>query len=132
MATDSKISRDGNATVRDADAGTRSLTRLHYVGVVLAAVSGLIHLFLGVANLPSPLAIGFVLAGLGFFGGVALLVAGYDRRLLYVAGIPFVGVQIFGYFALNWPDVVSAVGLFDKAVQLALLAVLVALYRREA
>ncbi len=111
--------------------GTGSLTRLDYVGVALAAVTGIVHLALGVANLPSPLAISFVLAGLGFFGGIALLAAGYDRRRLLLAGIPFVGVQIVAYVALNWPNVLSPVGIADKLVQLGLLAVLVASLRRE-
>ncbi|SEO52874.1 hypothetical protein SAMN04487948_10389 [Halogranum amylolyticum] len=126
MATDASSS-----TTDDVGFDTTSLTRLHYLGVALAAVTGVIHLVLGVGFLPSPLAVSFVLAGLGFFGGVALFLFGVRRRQVVAVGIPFTLLQFFAYFALNWPDVVSPVGLFDKVVQLALVGVLVAVYRAE-
>ena len=109
---------------------TESLTSLHWAGVVLALLTGLIHLALGVRFAPSPVGISFILAGLGFFGAVVLLLLDYRRRLLYLVGIPFTAIQIVLYFPLNWPDVVSPIGLGDKVIQLALVAVLVVLYRR--
>jgi hypothetical protein len=48
---------------------TTSLTRLHYLGIALAATTGVIYLTLGVGFLPSPLAISFVLAGMGSSAG---------------------------------------------------------------
>lgn len=107
---------------------TESLTATHWVGVVLAAVSGVIHLVIGVAGLPSGLAISFVLAGLGFFGAIALVLVDYRRRLVYAVGVPFVAAQIVIWFVLNgFPlDVTEIV---DKAAQLGLLAVLVVLLR---
>ncbi|WP_224333043.1 DUF7475 family protein [Haloprofundus halobius] len=116
-------------TARRVD--TATLNRLHYVGIVLAAVTGGIHLVLGVANLTSTLGVLFVLAGVGYVGGVALLIRGVRRRPLYLAGIGFAVVQIVAYVALNAGNLFSPVAVVDKAAQLALVGVLVLLYRRE-
>lgn len=110
---------------------TESLGTLHWVAVALAAVTGLVHLALGVADLWNPLGITFSLAGLGFFGGIVLFLRGYRRRPLYLAGIAYTSLQIILYLVFNWPDLVSVTGVVDKAVQIALVAVLVVLYRRE-
>ena len=109
---------------------TESLTTLHWIGIALALLTGVIHLFLGVRFIDSPLGVSFVLAGLGFVGAVVLLLFDYRRRLLYLVGIPFTAIQVVLYFPLNWPDVVSPIGLGDKLIQLGLIAVLVTLYRR--
>jgi len=109
---------------------TQSLTTVHWVGVALAALSGVIHLVLGVAGLPSGLGISFVLAGLGFFGAVALVLVNYRRRLVYAVGIPFVAVQILLWLALNdFAPPLSPVSVIDKAAQVGLIAVLVVLLR---
>lgn len=117
---------------------TRSLATLHWVAVGLAAVTGLVHLALGLADVGTPMGISFLLAGLGFFAGIALLLRGYRPRLLYLLGIAYTGLQIVLYVAFNWPNVVFladggvyVVGVVDKVVQIALVATLVALYRRE-
>ncbi|MFB6168445.1 MAG: hypothetical protein ABEJ43_06310 [Haloferacaceae archaeon] len=110
---------------------TDSLTGLHGVGIALALLSGVIHLVLGVAGLPSALGISFVLAAGGFFGAVVLVLLDYRRRLVYLAGIPFVAVQFVLYFALNWPNVWNPGGMVDKVAQAALMVVLVVLYRRS-
>lgn len=107
---------------------TESLTTVHWVGVALAAVSGVIHLVIGVRGLPSGLAISFVLAGLGFFGAIVLVLVDYRRRLVYAVGIPFVAAQIVIWFVLNgFP--LDATEIVDKAAQLGLLAVLAVLLR---
>jgi hypothetical protein len=108
------------------------LTRLESVGVGLAAVTAVIHLALGLGALGTPFGVPFLLAAAGFAAGIAAAVRGYRRRLVYLLGVPFTLGQIALYFALNWPDVASPVGLFDKAVQAALVVVLVVLYEREA
>ncbi len=110
---------------------TGSLTSLHWLGIVLALVSGVIHLVLGVAGLPSPLAISFVLAAGGFFGAVVLVLLDYRRRVVYLVGIPFVAVQFVLYFVLNWPNVWNPGGIVDKVAQAVLIVVLVVLYRRS-
>lgn len=126
MATDTSRPSTGRVGL-----DTASLTRLHYLALALAATTGVVHLVLGVGFLPDPLAVSFVLAGLGFFGGIVLFLLDVRRRLLAAVGVPFTLTQFVAYFALNWPDVVSPVGLFDKVVQLALVGVLVMVYRAE-
>lgn len=109
---------------------TDSLTRLHWLGVVLAVVTGIVHLVFGFMAVPSPLGVSFVLAGLGFFGAVVLLLVDYRRRLLYLVGIPFTAVQVVLFFVLNWPNLGPG-GIADKVVQLALIVVLVRLYQQS-
>jgi len=110
---------------------TDSLTRLHWIGIGLALLTGAIHLVLGGVAVPSPLGISFLLAGIGFLVAVGLVLIDYRRRLVYLLGIPFVGGQIVLYFVLNWPDVLNPSGIADKSVQIALLVILVVLYRRS-
>jgi len=109
---------------------TQSLTTTHWVGIVLAAVSGVVHLAIGVGNISSGLGISFVLAGLGFFGAVALVLVDYRRRLVYAVGIPFVAVQILLWLVFNdFAPPLSPVAIVDKAAQVGLIAVLVVLLR---
>ncbi|KAB1197324.1 MULTISPECIES: hypothetical protein [Haloferax] len=113
------------------------LTRLHYLGVVLAAITGLVHLVLGAVVLSSnpadPLALSFVGAAAGFAGGIVAVLRGSERArtLAILLGIPFTAGQILLYVVLNWPDIFTVVGVVDKLVQLALVVVLVVLYQRE-
>lgn len=110
----------------------QSLSSLDYVAVVLAATTGVIHLYEGVEDWgEGVIGILFVLAGLGFFGAIGLLLLGFRKRPLYLAGIVYTGIQFVAYFVLRWPDVSEAIGLFDKAVQFALIVVLAALYLAE-
>jgi len=114
-----------------------TLTPVHWAGVVAALASGAIHLVLGVGFLPSPLGVSFVLAGLGFAGAVALLVAGYRRRLLYGVGIPFTGVQIVLWYLVRvrgqgFPAFGEAtLDYVDKGAQVLLIAVLAYLLAAE-
>lgn len=113
------------------------LTRLDYLGVVLAAITGFIHLVLGGAalasNLADPLGLAFVGAAAGFAGGIVAVLRGDSRTRsrAILLGIPFTAGQIVLYIALNWPDVFGVGGVVDKLVQVALLAVLFVLSRRE-
>ena len=110
---------------------TESLTRLHWVGIVLAAITGVVHLYFGVIALDTVQGASFVLAGIAFFVAIVLLLLDVRRRLLYLVGIPFTGIQVVLYFYLNWPNVLNPGGIGDKVVQVALIAILVVLYRRE-
>lgn len=86
--------------------GEPSASNLDYLATVLAAVTGIIHLYEGVEHLGGePIAIWFVLAGVGFFGGIVLFWAGFNRELLYPVGIIFTAIQLVAYFAINWPDI---------------------------
>ena len=110
-----------------------SLTPLGWLGVVMALVSALVHLVLGVGFLPHWMGVLFVLAGGGYIGAVVLLVVDYRRRLLYLVGIPYTLVQIIGWYAVNQPaglGDLTAAGAIDKLAQLVLVVVLVVLYKR--
>ncbi|OYR38592.1 hypothetical protein DJ82_09645 [Halorubrum sp. Ib24] len=114
-----------------------SLNGLHWVGIVAALVSAAVHLFLGVRMFPSPMGISFVLAGLGFVGGVTLLAIDYRRRTVYAVGIAFTLVQIVLWYVINFaggtksfPADVGTLGGVDKVAQVVLILVLVALLRR--
>jgi hypothetical protein len=109
---------------------TESLTTLHWVGVVLAAVTGVIHLFLGVSFIDSPLGWSFLFAGVGFLGGAGAVLVDYRRRLVYLLGIPFTAGQIVYWYAVNAPDF-GTLGIVDKVVQVLFVVVLVVLYRQE-
>ncbi|WP_049919801.1 DUF7475 family protein [Haloarcula vallismortis] len=113
-----------------------SLDSRHWLGVVAALVSAAVHLLLGVRLAPSGLGISFILAGLGFLGGIALVVIGIRRRLVCAVGVPFTLSQILLWYYVNFaagpksfPADVGTLGAVDKAAQLILLAVLVALLR---
>lgn len=110
---------------------TASLTRLHWAGVGLAAITGIVHLYFGVLALDTLQGAAFVLAGIAFFVGILFLLLGVRRRLLYLVGIPFTGSQVVLYVHLNWPNVLNPGGIGDKIVQITLIAILVVLYRRE-
>lgn len=113
---------------------TETLTSLHWIAVALSAISGIIHLALGVMFFPGIQPVAFVLAGLGFFGAIALFLLDYRRRLLYLVGVPFIGLQIVLYLILNQQvdPAISPVEAADKAAQAVLIVILVLLYRREA
>jgi len=115
---------------------TESLNGLAYIGSIAAIVSAVIHLQLGVGFISSPLGISFVLAGLGFFGAVALVAVNYRRRLVYTVGIPFTAIQIVLWYVFNFaaggrafPADVSTLGAVDKLAQVTLIVVLVMLLR---
>ena len=125
----------GTAETATSSFRTESLGPTHWVGIVAALVSGAVHLYLGVAFLPSGLGVSFLLAGAGFVGAVVLVLVDYRRRLVYAVGVPFTLVQIVLWYVLNFgsggfPGEVGTLGAVDKVAQVALLASLVVLLRR--
>ncbi|MFC5133272.1 MULTISPECIES: hypothetical protein [Haloferacaceae] len=123
-----------------------SLTATHWVGVAAAVVSALVHLVLGVgflsdfleAGLPVSLAMGvaFLVASGGFLLGIWLVVTGQFLPTTYLLGIPFTAGQIVLWYVLNSPGLptppaMNPLSAADKVAQIALIAVLVVLYRRE-
>lgn len=107
----------------DADVATvetdRSLTPLYWLGIGLAAVTGAIHLWLGVVDGHAPL----VVAGVGFAVGIAAVALDYRRDEFVSLGLPFTAGQIVLYTIGHYPEF-ATVELVDKAAQLALVAVL--------
>lgn len=118
-------------TARGFGFETATLTPVHWTAVGLASITGIVHLYLwynGGMDL-------FLLAGLGYFGAIALLLLNVYRPALYLAGIPFTLAQIAGY-VMEWgtlgfgPAPEGALGLTTKAVEILLVACLAYLFAR--
>lgn len=113
-------------TVDEVAIPTSSLTMVHWGTLSLAAITGVIHLYLYVTESWLP----FLLAGAGFFGAIGLFFLLKDyRRYLYLVGIPFTLAQIGGY--LMFPMGPLWIGAVDKIVQVAFIVALAYLYLTE-
>lgn len=109
---------------------TDSMTPLHWAGVGLAVITGILHLGLGASFGLNGFGISFILAGVAFMIGAAAVLVDYRRRLFYVLGIPFTLGQVVAWYVVNAPSF-SPLGLFDKVVQVAFVVVLVLLVRTD-
>ncbi|WP_049906839.1 DUF7475 family protein [Halorubrum tebenquichense] len=107
-----------------------SLTPLHWVGIVAAAVTATAHVVLGVRAGGTYLVL-FLFAALGFGAGVAAVVFDYRRRLAYALGIPFTAGQIVLWYVLNDVPPIPTSHAVDKVAQVVLIAVLAVLLSRE-
>ncbi|MDS0282708.1 hypothetical protein [Haloarcula onubensis] len=67
---------------------------LDYAATVLAALSGVRHLYGGKDVNEGVIAVLLVLASPGFFAWIASLVLGVDRRLLYLGSVGFTPSQV--------------------------------------
>jgi CHASE2 domain-containing sensor protein len=128
------------ATSETQGFSTESLRGPHWVGILAALVSAVIHVLLGVrmsiSMSPSAMSISFILAGLGFLAGIVLVVLDRRRRAVYAVGIPFTLLQIVLWYYLNFaagpksfPADIGTLGAVDKVAQVVLVAVLVVLLR---
>lgn len=110
-----------------------TLTPLHWLGIVAAAVSAVVHLVLGIDIFPGAFGIAFLVATVGFLVGIVAVLVAYRRPLIYLLGIPYTAGQIVMWFAFNQPiPPISNIEAVDKVAQIVLIVVLVVLYRREA
>lgn len=121
-----------STTQRGFGLNTETLEVPHAIAIVLAAVTGAVHLFLFVDQGFVP----FLLAGLGFYGAIGLLIVtrGLYRQVLYLAGIPYTFAQIVLYYLAVRPQTladVDALAMVDKIVQIALIGVLAYLFYSE-
>ena len=103
-----------------------SLGRLQWLAVALVVVTGVLHLYAGVVEGRAPVA----LAGVGYGGALVLFFRAYRRRLLYLIGVPYTAVQ-FPLWIVAKTEY-GVVDYVDKAVQVALILVLVYLYLNTA
>lgn len=115
-----------------------SLNALHWIGIAGALVSAGVHLLLGVRMAPSGLGVSFILAGIGFLGGVALVLLDVRRLAVYALGVPFTLGQIVLWYLFNFagggksfPGDIGTLGAVDKGAQVVLVAALVALLVTE-
>lgn len=113
---------------------TSSLGAVHWIGILGVLVSAGVHLLLGIRMFPSGLGISFILAGFGFLGAIALVLADIRRRAVYAAGIPFTLVQIVLWYLVNFsggeksfPGDIGTLGAVDKIAQVVLIVALVVL-----
>ena len=136
----------GSTRTTSAAGRTGSLTGTHWVGIVAALVSALVHLVLGARflldfadnGLTISLAMGasFLVATVGFLVGIWLVVADRFRPTVYLLGVPFTAGQIVLWYVLNSPGLpappaINPLSAGDKVAQVALIVVLVVLYRAE-
>jgi hypothetical protein len=96
-----------------------------WLAVALAVATGVVHVYLGVVD---DLLV-FVLAGVGFFAGVAVFFTRYWRRWFYLVAAAYAGAQVALWLAFGMRN--FELGVVDKTVQVALVAVALVLYTRE-
>lgn len=118
----------------DGRLGLATLDRRYRLAIGLAAVTGVIHLGLGLTAPTTPVGAASILAGLGYGVAIALVLLGYRRRLVVAIGIPYVASQVVLWYALNRPASladVSPAAAVDKPVQLLLIALLLSILSRD-
>ena len=110
-----------------------SVTPLQWIAALLAVVSALVHLALGIQFVPATLGILFVLAGVGFFIGIAAALVTTRRDVVAALGIPYTGVQIVLWYVIQQPTLgtLSPPEIIDKVAQIVLIVLLVVIVRRE-
>lgn len=104
---------------------TASLSGLGWLAVALVFLTGVLHLYAGVTEGRIPVG----LAGVGFLAATILYLLDYRRRLLVLLAIPYTAVQIPLWYVANAGQF-TLLGYADKAIQVLLVVVLLALYRR--
>lgn len=100
------------------DLETDSLTSLQMAVVGLAAVAGVIHLYLSL----SEAGLALLLGGLGFLAGAGLVLLDVRRRLLYVLGVPYALLFLVGWIADGMPY--GWIGLVAAAAEVLLVVAL--------
>lgn len=115
----------------------------HWAAAVFAAITGIVHLYLGVILLGSgatarfggvSLGIGFntlfLIGGVGYFVGLGVFLTRYWRRAFYLLAAAYPGLMIIWWLANGTP--LFTVGAPDKVIQLLLVITALYLYRQEA
>lgn len=88
-----------------------SLSLAHTFAIVLAVITGLVHLYMGLGFEGPKL----ILAGGGFLAGSGLFLAGIKRRWLYGLAIPYTIIQMVLWIEMGLPFI--RFGFVDKFVQ---------------
>lgn len=102
---------------------TGSLTATHWFAILLVLVTGGLHVYAGLLEGRIPVA----LAGVGFFGSVALFLMGFRRLQLYLVGVAYTAVQ-FPLWYVAYAGEFTMLGYVDKGAQAVLIVVLAYLY----
>src|SRR6266852_5393609 len=112
-----------------SDATAASLPRrypkiLLNIALVLAGVTAILHLYIGIVVYGIPLGIPLILIALVYLGGIGLISANNRRDLWLKIGIYWVIIVIVLWAAsaaVNAPNTNSALAYADKAVEFILL-----------
>lgn len=123
----------------DLSAKPDTMRGLHWAGIAMALISGVVHFVLGLQFLPHAMGFAFLIAAAGFAVGSWLVIADVQRTIVYTLGVPFTLGQIGAWIALTRPELVEdfdlsvlgAIEIVDKTAQILLLIVLVVLYVQE-
>jgi hypothetical protein len=102
---------------------TESVNPMQWLAVGLVLLTGILHIYAGIVEGRLPV----TLAGVGFFGAIALFLLDYRRRLLYLVGTVYTGIQIPLWYVANAGEF-TVLGYTDKAIQIVLVALLAYLY----
>ena len=119
------MSEKSSATV--ASLPTRYPKRLLNIVLVLAAVTAILHLYIGIVVYGIPLGIPLILIALVYLGGIGLISANNRRDLWLKIGIYWVIIVIVLWAAsaaVNAPNTNIALAYADKAVEFILLGIL--------
>lgn len=119
------MSEKPNATT--ASRPTKYPKSLLNIVLVLAAVTGVLHLYIGIAVYGIPLGVPLILIALVYLGGIGLISANNRRDFWLKIGIYWVIIVIVLWAAsaaANAPNTNIALAYVDKAVEFILLGIL--------
>lgn len=102
-----------------------SMAPAHWLAVALAAITGTVHIYLYLNEGFLP----FLFAGVVFYGAIVAILLNVFRRVVYALGVPFTAGQIGIWVLMGMPN--FTLGVFDKVLQIALIALLVYLFLNE-
>ena len=109
-------------------AATRSYPKnLLNIALVLAAITAILHLYIGALVYGIPLGVPLILIGLVYLGGIGLIAANKRRDVWIKIGVYWVVIVIILWAAsaaVNAPNTNSPLAYTDKAVEFILLGVL--------
>lgn len=119
------MSEKSNATATSLP--TRYPKSLLNIVLILAAVTAILHLYIGIVVYGIPLGIPLILIALVYLGGIGLISANNRRDLWLKIGIYWVIIVIVLWAAsaaVNAPNTNIALAYVDKAVEFILLGIL--------
>ena len=99
-----------------------------YLAIVAALVSAAIHLWLApvLLSFAPTQAVLFVLAGLGWIGGIIVFLTRYWRRAFYLLAIGFALAQLIAFIVLNGP--LTTMSITAKAAEAVFVIIATYLY----
>ncbi len=106
--------------------------RLLNPALVLAVISAILHLYIGVAIYGIPLGVPLILIALVYLGGTGMIIANYRRSLWLKIAPAWVSLVLILWAlsaAVNAVHTRDLLSYFDKAIELVLLGLLLVMRR---